>query len=219
MKIFSLFLFILFYLFSLSVQAFEVGSGSEFSMETEGQTVELSIYITGKKENKLDVEFHFGAGGFLPINMYQQFEMEVSPSSGIVIHKGYVLMDNSKFPERLERENFYINEGVQLQDFLFSDGKELAKDFVGNEKVELVAGTVEAKHYRKSHAGQIVDFWISDKVKPIGLVKLISKSKKIKKNNYSIYLKSLLKNVKATINPKKAQPLTLSTRKLLSRKK
>lgn len=219
MKIFSLFLFAIFYSFSLKAQIFEVGSGSEFSMKTEGQTVELSIYITDKKEKRLDVEFHFGAGGFLPFNMYQQFEMEVNPNSGVIIRNGYVQMDNSSFPEKLERENFYINEGVQLQDFLFSDGKEITKDFIANEKVELLAGTIEAKHYRKIHDGQVVDFWISDKVKPIGLVKLISKSKNVKTNNYSISLKSLIKNVKATIDPKKAQPLTPSTKKLLSRKK
>jgi hypothetical protein len=206
-------------LFSSSVFAFNKGEGSEFVLETEGQKVGLSIYISEAKDKNLGVEFHFGAGGILSSNMWQQFEMNVDAKSGIQIQSGYIKTRLSKKPERMLREHFYQNEGVQVQDFLFTKEEEISKNFIGSETVEIPAGSIIAKHYRKKHDGQTIDFWISDQVKPIGLVKLVSKSGTKKTNNYKIELSSLLKNVKPAINPKEAVPMTEKTKKLLSRAK
>lgn len=214
MKTFSLFLIGLF--FSNTILAFTQGEGSEFIMETEGQKVSLSIYIVKVGQKNMSVEFHFGAGGIFTMNMWQQYQMDVSSADGVKIQKGFMLKDNAEKPEIMLREHFHQNDGVQVQDFLFSRKKEIAKDFVAEEIVELPAGTIKAKHYRKSHDGQIVDFWISSQVMPIGLVKLVSKSTKKKTNNYKIELSSLLKNVKPAIDPSKAIPMTGKTLEMLS---
>jgi hypothetical protein len=207
------------FLFSNSVFAINTGEGSEFVLNTEGQKVGLSIYISEVKGKDLGVEFHFGAGGILSSNMWQQFEMNVDKKQGIQIQSGFIKTSLSSKPERMLREHFYQNRGVQVQDFLFTKDEEIAKNFIAEEVVEIPAGSIIAKHYRKSHDGQTVDFWISERVKPIGLVKLVSKSTSKKTNNYSIELSSLLKNVKPAINPAEAIPMTKKTKKLLSRAK
>jgi hypothetical protein len=214
MKIFSI-VFILF-TYSFLGFSFEKGSGSEFIMITQGQKVQLSIYLTDVKKNDLSVEFHFGTGDIVTSNMWQQFHMDLKKNGPVSISIGFIKTSLDKPPERLEREHFYVNEGVQIQDFLFTNSEQINKDFVGDERVELAAGVIIAKHYKKVNNGQTVDFWISDQVKPIGLVKLVSKSSIKKSNNYSIELSSLLKNVKPAIEPSKSIPMSKSTKKLLS---
>jgi hypothetical protein len=53
------------------------------------------------------------------------------------------------------------------------------KTLVGSETVKVPAGTFKTKHYRdKSAEGDPYDFWVSDKVAPLGLVKLEGKVSK-----------------------------------------
>jgi len=214
--------YLLFFLFSFSAYAldFKPGEGSQFVMSTEGQKVDLSIYVTEKNATGLGVEMHFGAGGIMLTNMWQQFHFELNGDAPLVIKSGYIKTKPTNKPEIMTDDFFKQNDGgVQMQDFLFSNSSEIQKDYVGNESVELPAGTIMAKHYRKKRDDQIVDFWISDKVGPISLVKLVSKSEKNKRNNYSIELASLLRNVKASINPKEAVKLSKDTAEILEKTK
>ncbi len=45
---------------------------------------------------------------------------------------------------------------------------------VGTEKVTVPAGTFECEHYRSASNGKNSDVWVSSKVSPYGLVKLVS---------------------------------------------
>jgi len=218
MRFFSLFLI----LFSFNIYAldFKPGTGSQFVMSTGGQKVDLSIYVTERNNTGLGVEMHFGAGGFMLTNMWQQFHFELNGNAPLVIKSGYIKTKPNKKPEIMTDGFFKNNDGgVQMQDFLFSKKSEIQRYFKGDEVVELPAGTITAKHYQKKRGDQVVDFWISDKVGPISLVKLVSKSEKNKNNNYSIELASLLKNVKASIDPKEAIPLTKDTAEILKKTK
>lgn len=215
-----LYLFIILLSFNIYALDFKPGEGSQFEMTSSGQKVDLSIYVTDKNENGLGVEMHFGAGGFLATNMWQQFRFELNGNAPLIIKSGYIKTSPTKKSEIMTDEFFKQNDsGVQMQDFLFSKKSEIQKYYIGDESVELPAGTIIAKHYQKKRADQIVDFWISEKVGPISLVKLVSKSEKNKNNNYSIELASLLKNVKASIDPKKAIPLTKDTADILKKTK
>lgn len=198
-----------------SAWSFEKGSGSEFVMDSQGQKVNLNIYITDVAKHNMSVEFHFGTGGLMSMNMYQQFEMSLKGSSPVKVEKGYVLTAGSGEPEIMKEYMFHQNRGVQINDFLFASASEIDGSFKGDETVEIPAGSIIAKHYQKSANGQTVDFWISDQVKPIGLVKLVSKSDKEKFNNYTIELASLLQNVAAKIDPKKAVPMSKQTEEML----
>lgn len=211
----SKFLFLFFISFGVFAFEFKKGEGSEFVMTSQGQKVNLNIYVTAVADHQMSVEMHFGTGGLLGMNMFQQFQMNLKGSSSVQVQKGYVLTPSSNAPEVMKDYMFHQNRGVQMNDFLFNKKEDIDGAFIGDETIEVPAGSLIAKHYRKSNNGQIVDFWISDVVKPIGLVKLVSTSSKEKFNNYSIELSSLLKNVAAKIDPNKAIPMTKTTEEML----
>ena len=214
--------YFLIFIISFNVFAldFEPGEGSQFVMSTEGQKVDLSIYVTEKSSSGLGVEMHFGVGGMILTNMWQQFHFKLNGNAPLIIESGYIKTKPSAKAEIMTDDFFKQNDGgVQMQDFLFSKKSEIQKHFIGDEVVELPAGTIMAKHYQKKRDDQVVDFWISEKVGPISLVKLVSRSEKNKRNNYSIELASLLKNVKASINPKEAVKLTKDTAEILKKTK
>lgn len=195
---------------------FKPGSGSQFIMKTGGQSVDLSIYIADKKSDTLNVEMHFGVGGLMLTNMWQMFEFKLQNNAPLIISKGYIKTKLDNPPEIMTGDFFKQNDnGVQVQDFLFSSNEEIKNNFIGDEMVELPAGSVKAKHYQKKNNDQVVDFWIAETVGPISLVKLVSKSEKNQNNNYTIELSSLLQNVKPAINTNKAVPLTKDTAEIL----
>lgn len=218
MMIIKFFVYIYIFFMPLSyVIALDVGTGSEFEMISNGQKVDLSIYIAEKKETQLSVEFHFGTGSLFLPNMWQRFEFSRT-TGAISVKKGYIKLNQNERPQIMSKENFEVNRGgVQLNDFLFSDQAKLNKNFIKDEVIETKAGFVIAKRYKQSSGSQTIEYWISSEVRPIGLVKLISKDKKVASNNYSIELKSLLKGVKAAIDPDQAVPLKGSTKSLLNR--
>jgi hypothetical protein len=204
---------------TINAFGFEVGSGSQFSLALSGQKAELNIYVASKTNKKLRVEFHMGTKGILATNLWQQFDFKVYNKGPVAIEASYIQTSINKKPERMTAEFFHQNEGVQVQDFLFSNKEQIEGDFIGDELIEVPAGSLIAKHYRKKRDGQVIDFWISEEVKPIALVKLESKSTKLESNNYRIELVSLLRNVKATIDPKKSIPLTKKTKSTFLTKK
>lgn len=208
---------ILVFSFNLLALDFEPGSGSEFIMHTEGQAVSLNIYVASRSSDSINVEMHFGAGGIIPVNMWQQFKFKLQDNAPLSVTEGFIKTSESKNPEIMTKEFFTHDKNVQVEDFLFSKREDIEKFFVGNEQVEIPAGSIMTRHYRKTNNGQTVDFWIADSVGPISLVKLESKSDVKKSANYKIELSSLLKNVKATIDPNKAVSMSEETSKILNK--
>ena len=202
-------------LLSSSAFAFNKGEGSKFEMTSSGQKTNVDIYFASSGKSKVAIEYHMNATTLLGSSVWMQFALDVSEKAGVVVQQGYFMANKNLKPEIMPRELFFTNQGVQVQQFIFTDPKELEKDFKGEEKVELPAGSILAKRYQKTNDGQVVDFWISEKVKPIGLVKLVSKSSTVASNNYTIELKSLLVNVKPAIEPKNAIPMTNNTKSFL----
>ena len=200
--------------------AIESGSGSEFIMSSNGANVQLSIYLAKATDKEIGVEFYFKTGSIYMPHMWQQFSMK-RDSGAIRITEGYMKLGKMKPVEKMTQEDMNINKqkGVELNDFLFSKKEEISKDFIAEETIEIPAGTIRAAHYRKVNNGQTVDFWISEQVKPIGLVKLVSKSKKQASHNYTIELNSLLKNVAAEIDPSQSIPMSDRSRETLQIKK
>lgn len=196
----------IFVIFNLTVfqfcfgNEFTVGSGSEFNLYSQNQVTTLSIYIATKSQSQLGVEFYFQTPSVLMPQMWQHYVLERG-NGAISVNKGFFKVSKSDPPKKMEKEFFNINQGkgVELTQFFFSNSKELEKDFVGYEQIEVIAGPLSVKHYRKKNNGQVVDYWISSEVKPIGLVKLVSKSETVPTQNYSIELNALIKNVKPEI--------------------
>jgi hypothetical protein len=174
--------------------------------------IDLNIYVAGRSDQQLNIEMHFGAGGMVPFNQWQQYEFKFQNNRPINIKQGYVLLEKNDKPEIMPKSFFTNNTGVHLEDFLFVKHSEIEQYYIGEEAIEVPAGIVTAKHYKKEANGQIIDFWISSKVDPIGIVKIISKGE-LKEQNYQIELNSMLENVKASIDSNQAQKMSESTKK------
>jgi hypothetical protein len=197
--------------------AFTPGSGAEYDFSYSNENAKLSIYIVESREKNVSVEFHFGMKNLWATNMWQQYQLDIRNGSSVGISRGYIKTDKNKPPEKMIKEQFNLNTGVQVHQFLFSDRKEIQKNFIGSEVVELPAGTIKADHYRTSSDGQTVEFWRSNAIRPIGLVKLVSKSKIKESNNYKIELSALLKNIKPAIEVEKAVEMTKDSQKIFQK--
>jgi hypothetical protein len=53
-------------------------------------------------------------------------------------------------------------------------GGEQMGEMIGTESVTVPAGTFECEHYRKQEGRKTIDYWISSKVSPYGVVKMTS---------------------------------------------
>jgi hypothetical protein len=195
-----------FLLFFISIncfaqKTFEVGSGSQFKLTMqESLNANLNIYISESSLNQLGVEYFFTTDGILGQKMWQQFIFKVTGEGPLQINAGYVKTPDMTFAESL-----------------FAKKEQLTKFLIKEEKIEVPAGFVLTQHYRKERNGQVVDFWISPVAMPIGLVKLISSSKTKVEHNYKIELLSLLKKVKAEIDPLKSKPLSDKGKAILAK--
>ncbi len=202
--------FVLFFILFILICSFKFqkGTGAQYELTSKEGNADLSIYVGDVSDHNMAVEFYFGTGGVLASHMWQQFDFELKGSSPVKIEKGYVLFDPTEAPEVMPKKLFKLNKGLQVEDFLFVSHGQIKKDFVADELVEVPAGSIVAKHYKKHANGQVVDFWIADEVKPVGLIKLVSKSKTNASSNYTIELKTLLTNVRPVINPGKAKVMS-----------
>ena len=187
--------------FFVHSQDFKVGSGSEYIFTAQNTKSDLSIYISNSSFSQLGVEYYFSNhSALVPLDMWQQYQFKMKGNSPLEVIDGKILTSKFSKPQKMTNDVFSLNKGVGVDQFLFSDKSDIEKFKVGQGVIEVPAGKVQATHYRKKRDGQVVDFWISDQVKPIGLVKLISKSSQNPKQNYAIELKSLLVNVKPKIS-------------------
>jgi hypothetical protein len=218
MKIFIILAVIVCNLSWAGTKEYVVGSGSEFKFSgSKGENISLSIYITDSSFTKLGVEYFFTTGGLLATEAWQQFHMGLN-STGLSLEAGFIMSSEMSKPEMMNADFRNNNEGgVKVEDFFFSKLSDIEKYKVGTENIEVPAGNIISTHYQKKREEQVVDFWISDKAGAIGLVKLISKGSANPHQNYTLELMSLIKNVKAKINPKEAVPLSDKGRMFLGK--
>lgn len=201
-------------------QSFPAGSGSKYriKMKKDSTPILLSMYVAGTRVDSVHIEYFLETEGLLPVQMWQQFEIGVSPGSSVNIRKGFVFTKELESPESMPARYLEgAGGGIQVNDFLFADKARLEKDLVGVETVEIAAGETKATHYRTTGSDQTVDYWISDEAKPMGLVMLVSKSEKDENRNYSLELLNLISNVKAKILPEKAKPISEKGKQLLAK--
>jgi hypothetical protein len=189
---------------------FTVGSGANYGMKMlkTGEEVSVSIYFTKVEKNIFHVEYYMKAENtFVPIELWQQFHCLAQLGEAIRIQKGFVLLADSSHPEEMTEDMLKGFDGVMISDFLFSDEEKLKGLKVKDEELNLYKRKVKSTHYRQSRNGQTIDFWLSPQFKPLGLVKLISRSETKSHQNYQLELLQLSKNVKAKIDPSQAKAM------------
>lgn len=211
-KLIALALLLSFNSFAQSLsESFPAGKGAAYKVRVnkEKNPIFLSLYVAGTRVDSVHIEYFMETKTIIPVQMWQQFEIGVEANKGATIKKGFV--QTKELPQAEIMPPEYLkgaSGGIQVNDFLFANKAQLDKDKVGEELVEIAAGSTKATHYRTSQNGQTVDYWISDDAKPMGLVMLVSKSATNENQNYSLELVNLMDNVKAKIVPEKAVPLT-----------
>lgn len=216
--VFLVFLFIGGWSASADLNSIQVGAGAEYNLAFKMSSSQVSIYFTKDPKPKTkSVEMYFTTGGGIPIELWQRFHLTQSPSGKMKVEEGYI--HSMMFQTRkLDKEYLQGFDGVQMSQFLVSSREQLQRHFLGSEAVTVPAGTVTADHYRIERAGQVIDFWIHHEAKPIGLVKLIS-SGTDPKQNYSMQMTKLLKNVAGKIDTSIAQPMDEKTKSFLPKPK
>jgi len=205
-------------LFAQGFENYKKGDGAKYYMKMQDNPdFEISIYVADVKKESISVEFFiYAQNTLIPIKLYQQFLLAKKTDGSLIIKEGYIQGPDQKYPQKMSSESFSNNKGVELNDFLFSDEKTLTTALVETATLKTPAGTLSTNHYRKSHNNQTVDFWIAKEAKPLGLVKLVSTGPKNSNQNYELELISLLKNVKATINPKEAKEMDAKEKALIN---
>jgi hypothetical protein len=201
-------------------ESFPAGKGASYKVRVKNSSepIYLSLYIAGTRVDSVHIEYFMDTKTIIPVQMWQQFEIGVNGKGPAEIRKGFVMTKELANAEIMPPE--YLKGaagGIQVNNFLFADKAQLDKDKVGEELVEIAAGSTKATHYRTTNNGQTVDYWISDDAKPMGLVMLISKSKTNPNQNYNLELVNLMENVKAKILPEKAVPLTAKGKSMLAK--
>lgn len=198
--------------------SFPPGGGSRFrlTMEEAVASGTLVISIVDSSVDRLSVEYFFTTPGLQGnVEMWQQFVL-AKPSTGpLELKDGYVFAKELKTPERIPADRLKGFDGVATADFFFASESELKKNWVADEVVEVPAGKVKAAKYRHERSGQVVESWVSDEAKPIGLVKIVSSGPKLA-HRYRVELESVLKRVGRKIDPAKAKPLSEEGTKLLA---
>ena len=201
-------------------QSFPAGQGASYKVRVrkESTPIYLSLYVAGTRVDSVHIEYFMETKTIIPVQMWQQFEIGVNAKGPAEIRKGFVLTKELSNAEIMPPEYLKgAGGGIQVNNFLFADKAQLDKDKVGEELVEIAAGSTKATHYRTTGNGQTVDYWISNDAKPMGLVMLVSKSEKNENQNYSLELISLMENVKAKIVPEKAVALSEKGKGLLAK--
>lgn len=205
----TIFIFLLIASGALYGEAFQKGAGSQYLMTSNGVSSKLSIYVSDYSHDVLGIEYYFHIESFFnERQMWQQYVFKINKVGPLTVEAGYIKTPELDKAEKLDEEHMNVSSGVRLEEFLFSKKSDFIKFQVGFENIETKAGSIETTHYQKINNGQTVDFWISEDVEPIGLVRLRSKNPKVKEQNYEIELVSLLTGVKRKIDPAKAVKLS-----------
>jgi hypothetical protein len=193
---------------------------AEFPVYEEGQGVELQInggagnaYVviaiveSDSKALVLDIKMTSTAG-LNRVDLTQQFHLSLKGGK-IAITQAFIsspLWEGKTY--KMEAEYLKGYEGVQMDSFLF--GKDLPNSFqfLGDSVVTSYRGEkIKSKKFKFEENSQVIEFWLSDKIKPFGLAAIKSKGPK-PDQNYIIGYKATIKGYKSKIDAKKSLEMT-----------
>ncbi len=180
-----------------------VGSGAVYQMESkrEGKR-EMEIAIVGAETSE-GKPGHWFEMAFKDPNEGQMVIRQLIAQSGKQMQiLRMVFQQGGEEPMEMSMEMMGMMGGQQRPQK--SDIREDAER-VGVESVTVPGGTFECEHWRSKDKAS--DFWISDKVAPYGLVKMVSKDE-------SMTLMRVITNAKTKIRgvPKKFDPAEMMRR-------
>jgi hypothetical protein len=147
-----------------------VGSGATYHITTASNSeVQFSYAVVGKEGDAywLEIRSTMAKGGMV---MKQLMSM---PGGGQTPQIQRMIMQAAGQPP-MELPVSMINGAAAHAQTPNAAGPRALGEKVGTETVTVPAGTFECEHYRSVSNGKNADVWVSAKVSPYGLVKMIS---------------------------------------------
>lgn len=150
-----------------------VGSGAQYQMTSQEGTVDFSYAVVGEEQVG-------GEPGY-----WLEIRTKGSRMPGEMVMKQLVVMN----PSRLEIKRMIMQppgrppmempagmmEMMQQHAPATQGGSKASLgEKIGDETITVPAGTFECEHYRKQENGKTIDYWISTKISPYGVVKMTS---------------------------------------------
>jgi hypothetical protein len=162
---------------TLDLKKVPIGSWSEYSMTVsgagagQGVTIKSRWALVARDANSNTLEMSAEGPPLEPLGGKTMVKMVLVPDPVKSDHPVKQMV--MKLGDRDPMEMPLDMPGMPAQKFQKPDPKKL----VGKESVKVAAGTFKASHYRDVNNGMTIDFWTSDDVQPLGLVKLTSQPK------------------------------------------
>lgn len=152
-----------------------VGSGAEYQFTGKGEKANFVYAVVGKEQVG-------GNEGY-----WLEIRINNSKTKGEMVMKELTVM-NGPHPEikrmimqppghpPIEMPASMMGMMKQHMPSASDNGKAGLGEKVGTESITVPAGTFECDHYRTQEDGGTVDLWISSKVSPYGVVKMVRKN-------------------------------------------
>lgn len=204
--------------YSVSARAFDLaksfpkGKGSRFELKLDGgMKTDVMIYVADSTKSAAAIEMYLSSAAMgMPLELWLLSRFGAKSEKKIELQDMFAWMKGSPAPEKIPAETVGRSKGLQLTDFMLRDAAALGALRVEKGPIQVPAGTVQATHYRMKQNKNTIDFWISEEAAPLGLVKIDSTGE----NAFSMALVTLLSNVQAKIDPRRAVPMTATTQSL-----
>jgi len=149
-----------------------VGSGAQYQFTSQKSTAEFEYAVVGKEQ----VE---GKEGY-----WLEIRIQNDKMKGEMVMKELTVL-NGSHPEIKRmisqppgRPPMEMPAGmIGMMERHSPSGQSVANngmgEKIGEESISVPAGTFDCEHYRKQEEGKPVDLWISTKVSPYGVVKMV----------------------------------------------
>ncbi|HVB28757.1 MAG TPA: hypothetical protein VNG91_02990 [Terriglobia bacterium] len=150
-----------------------VGSGAQYQMTSKGDTIDFSYSVVGKEQVCSDEGYWLeirSKSGKMPGEMVMKQLMVMNASHPEI--KRMIMQPPGRPPMEMpvgmmEMMRQHAHSGQEADSS--GPGKK-----IGEETITVPAGTFECEHYRKQENDMPIDYWISTKISPYGLVKMTS---------------------------------------------
>lgn len=150
-----------------------VGSGAEYKFTGKGENADFAYAVVGKEQ----VDGNEGYWLEIRINNQKQMKGEMVMKELTVMNgahpdiKRLIMQPPGRPP--MEMPVGMMGMMKQHMPSTSNGGKSSLGEKIGTESITVPAGTFECDHYRTQEDGGPVDLWISTKVSPYGVVKMV----------------------------------------------
>jgi hypothetical protein len=147
-----------------------VGSGATYQIKTANNPdVQFSYAVVGKEGDAYWMEIRSAT----PRGSMVMKQLMSMPGAGQTPQIQRMIMQAAGQPP-MEMPVSMLQGAAGRSSMQGGSGPRALGEKVGTETVTVPAGTFECEHYRSASNGKTADVWVSAKVSPYGLVKMIS---------------------------------------------